>query len=318
MAYGYSHLTAHNKTHFEFDFQSDNLAGGVVDNVMFTKQEACTFGVACAEAKAARAKRVKINAAASAEAGSELDGGGGSGVVEDASVSAVDVSTRERMHEIAQARALRIDALRRCWSFTSQSAEQSAQRSRCGLDVLTGAYDIVRDDRRLKEGGHQDGDGSAHSGHSGHSAATATTAATAATATTATTVHGAVPYKSLHTPTRPVPQTQRDLLVRLYNATGGGSWTRNANWLTGDPCDSTAPWYGVGCAVVTDTTLPDIGRGAEYGPSSWLRITCAVRHHLKRWAMRWGIRCSYSTYQVIFVDVLVCAVDPLRLYVRFR
>lgn len=62
-----------------------------------------------------------------------------------------------------------------------------------------------------------------------------------------------------------MPLTQRELLVRLYDATGGGSWTRNANWLTGDPCDSTAPWYGVGCAVVTDTTLPDIGRGAEYG-----------------------------------------------------
>lgn len=40
----------------------------------------------------------------------------------------------------------------------------------------------------------------------------------------------------------------------------------NTNWLgPGDPCDPALPWYGVGCAAVTDATLPNISAGAPFG-----------------------------------------------------
>lgn len=39
-----------------------------------------------------------------------------------------------------------------------------------------------------------------------------------------------------------VPAEQVDALVSLYHATGGQWWTRNTNWLTGDPCDPVTPW----------------------------------------------------------------------------
>ncbi|GAA3591156.1 hypothetical protein Q4Q39_15825 [Flavivirga amylovorans] len=47
----------------------------------------------------------------------------------------------------------------------------------------------------------------------------------------------------------PVPTTERDALVALYNATDGANWTNNTNWnTTADVCD----WYGV---TVTNGTV---------------------------------------------------------------
>jgi len=43
-----------------------------------------------------------------------------------------------------------------------------------------------------------------------------------------------------------VPQSQRDALVALYEATQGAGWTDNSNWLNGDPCND--QWYGTICA----------------------------------------------------------------------
>jgi len=44
-----------------------------------------------------------------------------------------------------------------------------------------------------------------------------------------------------------LPQSEKDALVSLYNATGGASWTDQANWNTGDPWDNN--WYGITCNV---------------------------------------------------------------------
>ena len=46
-------------------------------------------------------------------------------------------------------------------------------------------------------------------------------------------------------PTEPVvePKDPREVLITLYNATGGSSWSRSENWLTDAPLGS---WYGVG------------------------------------------------------------------------
>ena len=45
------------------------------------------------------------------------------------------------------------------------------------------------------------------------------------------------------TPPPPSPlQVERDALEALYNATGGASWTRRDNWLTGAPVND---WFGV-------------------------------------------------------------------------
>merc|ERR1712038_1700732 len=38
--------------------------------------------------------------------------------------------------------------------------------------------------------------------------------------------------------------------------TGGDAWTRNNNWLIGDPCAN--DWYGVACIPITDQTLPNL------------------------------------------------------------
>ena len=43
------------------------------------------------------------------------------------------------------------------------------------------------------------------------------------------------------TPTAP----DRDVLVALYNATGGDNWTTQTNWLTDNPLDT---WHGVTAA----------------------------------------------------------------------
>jgi len=39
-----------------------------------------------------------------------------------------------------------------------------------------------------------------------------------------------------------VPQSERDALIALYNATDGDNWTRNTNWNTDNPVSN---WYGV-------------------------------------------------------------------------
>ena len=43
-----------------------------------------------------------------------------------------------------------------------------------------------------------------------------------------------------------VPLTDRDILVILYNATGGDNWAFNTNWLTDAPLGE---WHG----VITDS-----------------------------------------------------------------
>lgn len=55
-----------------------------------------------------------------------------------------------------------------------------------------------------------------------------------------------------------IPSSQVSALVELFHATGGANWTRQTNWLKGDPCDSQRPWYGVSCAHVTERTLPNL------------------------------------------------------------
>ena len=42
-----------------------------------------------------------------------------------------------------------------------------------------------------------------------------------------------------------IPQSERDALVALYNATGGDNWTDNTNWLGAEGTECT--WFGVTC-----------------------------------------------------------------------
>ena len=58
----------------------------------------------------------------------------------------------------------------------------------------------------------------------------------------------------------PVPAAQVAALTDLFHATGGATtWVRSDNWLAPtDPCDATAPWYGVSCTRVTERTLPHL------------------------------------------------------------
>ncbi len=41
------------------------------------------------------------------------------------------------------------------------------------------------------------------------------------------------------------PETERQALVQLYQATNGPRWFRRDNWLQGDPCLN--EWYGITC-----------------------------------------------------------------------
>eukprot|EP01064_Diplonema_japonicum_P020314 TRINITY_DN2955_c0_g3_i2.p1 TRINITY_DN2955_c0_g3~~TRINITY_DN2955_c0_g3_i2.p1 ORF type:complete len:710 (+),score=161.77 TRINITY_DN2955_c0_g3_i2:54-2183(+) len=53
-----------------------------------------------------------------------------------------------------------------------------------------------------------------------------------------------------------IPPTQLTALKDLYTATNGQNWRHNTNWMNGkDPCDGSAPWYGVTCIKVTERTL---------------------------------------------------------------
>jgi hypothetical protein len=51
-----------------------------------------------------------------------------------------------------------------------------------------------------------------------------------------------------------VSPADRDALVDLYTATNGTGWTLSTNWLSGDPCNATAPWYSIGCSGTTAIT----------------------------------------------------------------
>src|SRR4051812_44353134 len=42
-----------------------------------------------------------------------------------------------------------------------------------------------------------------------------------------------------------VPQSQRDALIAVYNATNGAKWTNNTNWL--GPAGTECTWYDVQC-----------------------------------------------------------------------
>lgn len=63
-----------------------------------------------------------------------------------------------------------------------------------------------------------------------------------------------------------VPDEQVAALVALYNATNGSGWYRNTNWLHGNPCDASHPWYGVSCAQVTERTLPNLWNTSGLAP----------------------------------------------------
>lgn len=36
-------------------------------------------------------------------------------------------------------------------------------------------------------------------------------------------------------------------LELIYNSLGGPNWTNSDNWLSGDPCNTSALWYGIDC-----------------------------------------------------------------------
>jgi hypothetical protein len=65
--------------------------------------------------------------------------------------------------------------------------------------------------------------------------------------------------------------TDRLLLEELYAAMRGQTWLRSDNWLTGSPCDPSAPWFGVACASVGGTlrvTYVD-RRAVFWGVDAW-------------------------------------------------
>ena len=198
-AYGYSHLTVHNSTHLEFDFQSDNLGGAVIDSFTITKDTPCSFGSACSPAV--------VGASASKGALADEDSG------------------TAKYRTMAARRADRIIDLRECWARESQATQTPKQRT--APSVCSAVH---------TQTGPAGDTGTPLRGLAGHDAAAST-----------------------------VPVAQREALVELYEASNGAEWRRNENWLRGDPCDPAARWYGVGCARITDTTLPDIGAGAGFG-----------------------------------------------------
>ena len=61
------------------------------------------------------------------------------------------------------------------------------------------------------------------------------------------------------------PETDRESLIALYNATGGPDWRINRNWLTEEPIHS---WHGVTASDgrVTVITLPGNGLTGELPP----------------------------------------------------
>ena len=73
------------------------------------------------------------------------------------------------------------------------------------------------------------------------------------------------------------PSQDSTALSCLYVSTGGPEWTRNANWMSGDPC--TASWHGVNCSTigsdVTGIILQDNGLAGSF-PSEIGLLTALV------------------------------------------
>jgi hypothetical protein len=58
-----------------------------------------------------------------------------------------------------------------------------------------------------------------------------------------------------------IPQSECEVLVALYNSTGGANWTNNTGWLqTNTPCS----WFGIEC-------VPDYIYGILY--RTWSRVS---------------------------------------------
>ena len=191
-------MTVHNRTHLEFDFQSDNLGGAVIDSVVLTEDARCGFGAACPVGRG--------------EAGRVAAGR-----------TEVERGEAAKCRAMAARRDHRVAELRACWSRGSQATLQTGSgRPMCGTAARG---------RPMGPGTHPD----------------------------------PAAWTPTPTPTPTVPAAQRRLHVELHAAAHGGGWRRNANWLRGDPCNPAAPWYGVGCARVTDTMLPNTSAGAGFG-----------------------------------------------------
>lgn len=54
-----------------------------------------------------------------------------------------------------------------------------------------------------------------------------------------------------------LPDSERSVLIELYEATQGDGWNNHANWLSGDPCDP-SPWFGVICSAGPDHHVTEI------------------------------------------------------------
>eukprot|EP01064_Diplonema_japonicum_P020312 TRINITY_DN2955_c0_g2_i2.p1 TRINITY_DN2955_c0_g2~~TRINITY_DN2955_c0_g2_i2.p1 ORF type:complete len:711 (+),score=187.73 TRINITY_DN2955_c0_g2_i2:54-2186(+) len=63
-------------------------------------------------------------------------------------------------------------------------------------------------------------------------------------------------WQAKNDPGASIPAAQLAALQDLYTSTNGHGWRHNTNWMNGkDPCDGSAPWYGVTCVKVTERTL---------------------------------------------------------------
>eukprot|EP01065_Artemidia_motanka_P032095 TRINITY_DN39147_c0_g1_i1.p1 TRINITY_DN39147_c0_g1~~TRINITY_DN39147_c0_g1_i1.p1 ORF type:complete len:718 (+),score=191.25 TRINITY_DN39147_c0_g1_i1:78-2156(+) len=87
---------------------------------------------------------------------------------------------------------------------------------------------------------------------------TAAPAGTAPTSSPATRAARCVAQQWAEDSASEPPAAQISALKDLYTATGGEKWTRNENWLVGNPCSATKPWYGVSCVRITEQTLPSL------------------------------------------------------------
>src|SRR4051794_38992837 len=48
-----------------------------------------------------------------------------------------------------------------------------------------------------------------------------------------------------------IPQSQRDALIAIYDATGGDQWTNHNGWK--GPAGTECSWYGINCNTAGDT-----------------------------------------------------------------
>ena len=102
MAYGYSHLLVRNATHLELDFQSDNLAGALIDKFTLTKDQPCGFGGKCRTLPPAADAMEGLTTAAPTQ-------------------SRVTPMAAPEMQAAADARDAQINQLRQCWIAGSQT-----------------------------------------------------------------------------------------------------------------------------------------------------------------------------------------------------